>query len=173
MHHRNKRRQGFTLVEITIAFLIFTLMTLACAAVFPVALQAGHAGSSYAQAALIAQHKVDQCRQQGYSSIYAGSGAVVAKLSSLGIVDAGSGHTGQAGYPVGSVSYAFTVTDDFATSNLPPGTTGTLIVGPPNTGAAPAWTPVGPIVQVTVVIAWPAGTQAAGGFTTHTLVVNQ
>ncbi len=173
MLHQKRRRRGFTLVEITIAFSIFTLMTLACAAVFPVAMRAGHAGGSYAQAALIAQHKIDQCRQQGYSSIYGGSGAVVAKLSSVGIVDAGSGHANPAGYPAGSVSYTFTAADDFPTSNLPPGTTGTLVVGPLNTGTTPAWTPVGQIVQATVVIAWPAGVQAAGGFTAHTLIINQ
>ncbi len=172
MHHKNKRQGGFTLAEITIAFLIFTLMVLACAAAFPVALRASHAGSNYAQAALIAQHKIDQCREQGYSSISAGGGNVVARLSTLRIVDANSGRANPAGYPSGSVSYTFAGVDSFAASNLPQGTTGTLVIGPPNTGATPHWTPVGQIVQVTVVIGWPAGVQTSGGFTTHTLIVN-
>lgn len=172
MHHQKKQQGGFTLAEISIAFLIFTLMVLGCAAAFPVALRAGHAGSNYAQAALVAQHKIDQCREQGYTSIYAGTGSVVARLSSLRIVDAGSGQANPAGYPSGSVAYKFTGADNLAASSFPPGTTGTLVVGPPNTGATPHWTPVGQVVQVTVVIAWPAGVQTSGNLTTHTLIVN-
>lgn len=172
MHKQNKRRRGFTLVEIMIAVVIFTLMILACAAAFPVALRAGHAGNNYAQAALIAQHKIDQCREQGYSSIYRGAGVAVTKLGDLNIVDDNSGQANPAGYPAGSEAYTFTAADNLAASNFPAGTKGTLIIGPPNTGGASHWTPVGQIVQVTVVIAWPAGAQTAGAFTTHTLIVN-
>ncbi len=172
MQHKKKRQGGFTLIEISIALCIFTLIILACAAAFPVALQAGHTGNSYAQAALVAQHKIDQCREQGYSAIYPGSGTVAAKLSALKIVDVPSGSANPAGYPTGSVSYTFTGVDNLAASNFPPGTVGTLVVGPPNTGGGSHWTPVGQVVQVTVVVAWPAGVQASGRFTAHTLVVN-
>lgn len=172
MPHRKQQQGGFTLIEIMLAFLLFTLMVLGCAAAFPRALQAGHAGSSYAQATLAAQHKVDQCREQGYSSVYAGAGVIAPKLASLNIADAGSGTANPAGYPSGSMSYTFTASDNLAASSFPAGTTGTLIVGPPNTGAAPSWTPTGQVVQVTVIIAWPAGTQTSGSFTTHTLIVN-
>lgn len=171
MDHKKKQRRGFTLVELMFAALIFALMVLGCAAAFPTALKAGHTGNNYGQATLIAQHKIDQCREQGYSAIYPGSGTVSARLSSLKIVDNG-GEANPAGYPAGSVSYTFTGVDNLANSNFPPGTVGTLIVGPPNVGATPHWTPAGQIVQVTVVVSWPAGMQGSGGFTTHTLIVN-
>ncbi len=169
MLHRKKHARGFTLAEIAVALCVFTLLTLACASAFPAALRASHTGSSYAQAALTAQHKIDQCRQQGYTNIYAG-GAIVASLGSLGIVDAGSGQQNPTGYPAGSVSYTFTGADNLAASSLPPGATGTLVIGPPTNGTR--WTPSGQIAQVTVVLAWPSGQQGAGRFTTHTLLVN-
>jgi len=169
MFHRRKQERGFTLAEIAIALCVFTLLTLACASAFPAAMKASHTGSSYAQAALTSQHKIDQCRQQGYTNVYAG-GAVVTALSGLNIVDAGSGLQNPTGYPAGSVSYTFTGADNLAASNLPPGATGTLVIGPPSSGTR--WTPSGQIVQVTVVIAWPSGQQGAGQFTTHTLLVN-
>ncbi len=172
MSYQRKCRRGFTLAEISIAFLIFTLITLACAAAFPVAMRASRAGNTYAQTALIAQHKIDQCRAQGYTAVYAGAGVAATRLSSVKIVDASSAVANPTGYPAGSMSYNFTVTDNLAASNLPAGTTGTLIVGPPNTGSTPHWTPVGQVVQVTVVLAWPAGAQTSGRFTTHTLIVN-
>lgn len=166
---RQAARAGFTLIETAIAMSIFTLLVLACATAFPAALRAGRAGSNYAQAALIAQHKIDQCRQQGYGAIYTGA-AASPKLVSLGMVDAGSAIVNPAGYPAGSVSYAFTGTDGLNAGNFPPGTTGIVVIGPPNSGTA--WTPSGSIVQVTVVIAWPTSTQNAGTFTAHTLIVN-
>lgn len=171
--HKRKRQQGgFTLVEITIAFLIFTLMVLGCAAAFPTALRAEHTGNNYAQATQVAQHKIDQCRTQGYSAVYPGSGIVSTRMASVGMVDSGSGQKNPQGYPTGSVAYAFTGADRLGGSNFPAGTTGTLVIGPPNTGGPGHWTPVGQIVQVTVVIAWPAGVEAGGRLTTHTLIVN-
>lgn len=168
-----QRQGGFTLVEITIAFLIFTLMVLGCAAAFPTALRAQHTGNNYAQAALVAQHKIDQCREQGYTAVFPGSGTVSARMAGVGMVDSGSGQPNPAGYPAGSVAYTFTGADHLGGSQFPQGTVGTLVVGPANTGtAAGHWTPIGQVVQVTVVIAWPAGNEAAGRLTTHTLIVN-
>lgn len=167
-----RRRQGFTLIELTIGFLVFWMIILLFGAIFPVAMRGSNAGSSYAQAAQIAQHKIDQCRQQGYTNIYdiSGGGAVITHLSQIGIVDATPAAVqNPSGFPADSVSYSFTNVDNLGNGAPLPGSTGTLTIGPP---AGPL-AGTAQVVMVTVTIAWPkASGQGAGSLTTHTLIAN-
>ena len=60
---------------------VFMMMTLVFAAVFPVALRGAQFSNNYAQAALLAQHKIDQLRAAGFSKMD------YTDLNNLGIVD--------------------------------------------------------------------------------------
>lgn len=163
-------KAGFTLIELSIATLVFWMMVLLFAALYPAAIRGSQIGSSYAQASLIAQHKIDQCRQQGYTNVYSASGSVVTRLSQLSIVDATPAPVqNPGGFPANSVSYSFTGVDSLGSGALVPGSTGTLTIGPP----AGAFTGASQLAQVTVTVSWPAtGNQASGSVTTHTLIAN-
>ena len=151
---RYTRSHGFTLMEVMFALCIFSVMILMFSSVFPSVLRGSHSSASYSQAALLAQHKVDQCREQGYGSIHETYGW---------------------GEAANSVSYSFTNIDNLGTGVLPPGSTGILTIGPP---AGTSWTPAGSLVQVTVTISWPVNSLVTGQstyngkFQTHTLLMN-
>ena len=71
------------------ALVVFTMMTLMFAAVFPMAVRGAQYSSNYAQAAMLAQHKMDQLRSAGFDKLFTdGNGTALIKLQSLGIVDA-------------------------------------------------------------------------------------
>lgn len=163
-------RRGFTMIELSITMLVFWMIILLFGAIFPVAIRGSNAGSSYAQAAQVAQHKIDQCRQQGYSNIYSSTGSVMTHLNLVGIVDSTPAPVqNPSGFPANSVSYSFTNIDNLGSGAPLPGSTGTLTIGPP----AGTLAGTASVAMVTVTLAWPkTSTQAAGTFTTHTLIVN-
>src|SRR5579875_2246469 len=94
--------RGFTMIEVCLALVVFLMMTLMFAAVFPTVVRGAKMSDNYTQATFLAQHKLDQLRASGFS-----------RLSSPGypIID----QTQATGYPItgsdGSVSYTFTTAD--------------------------------------------------------------
>lgn len=165
-------RAGFTLVEIMLALFVFGMITLLFGAVFPVASRAGHTASNYAEAAMIGQRKIDQCRQAGYANTYGSSAG--SKMTALGIID----NPQPAGYPIVSgatTTYTFTLVDKLAANGAvkgyySDGTTGTLSIGPVPGGAGWAAPSVGQAVLVTAAIQWTGGPQGSGLYTSSTLI---
>ncbi len=155
-----------------LALFVFGMITLLFGAVFPVASRAGHTASNYAEAAMIGQRKIDQCRQAGYANTYGSSAG--SKMTALGIID----NPQPAGYPIVSgptTTYTFTsvdklVTNGAVTGYYQAGATGTLSIGPVPSGAGWAAPSVGQAVLVTAAIQWTGGPQGSGLYTSSTLI---
>lgn len=161
------RRAGFTLIELTISLFVFGMMILLFGATFPVVTRAGKTGGNYAQAALLAQHKIDQLRQAKLVNLSA------PKLIAAGIADASPAPTVNAD---GSVTCAFSNVDNLVDNGankgfFPPGSAGTVTIGQralPNVGgSAPL---LSQAAMVTVTIRWQGGNQSSGAFSTHTII---
>ena len=130
------RCAGFTLVEMMIALFVFGMMISLFGALVPIADQGSRSGSGYAQAALLAQHKIDQVRQGGFSKLNAG------QMVTMGIIDANANGTPMttatpAGLPAGATSYSFTGVDNLVDSGankgyFPAGAQGVLSLSPPS-----------------------------------------
>lgn len=165
---------GFTLVEIMLALFVFGMITLLFGAIFPVASRAGHTAGNYAEAAMIGQRKIDQCRQAGYANIY-GSG-VSNKMIALGIID----NPQPSGFPIvngATTTYSFTLADKLVTNGTVPGyfqagTTGILSIGPVPNGAGWNAPSIGQAVLVKATLQWASGPQGSGLYTSSTLIRN-
>ncbi len=78
---RDRRKSGFTLVEVMIALMVFTVLTLIFATSIPLAQKAAKMSGRYSQAISLCQHKIDQIRAVGYGRIN------YTELSDAGIID--------------------------------------------------------------------------------------
>lgn len=151
---RARRRcstRGFTIAEVALALIVFTMMTVMFAAVFPMAVRGAQYSSNYAQAATLAQHKLDQLRSAGYSRLFDDpQNTALAKLTGLNIVDAVN--------PDGS--FDFTTSDSLVNDGVthgyfPPGSSGTVtIVDYAATPAGAAGAPGNALAYVTVKFVW-------------------
>lgn len=140
---RRSSRHGFTIAEVALAMIIFTMMTLMFAAVFPMAVRGAQYSSNYAQAATLAQHKLDQLRSAGYSRLFTPTGNN--SLTSLSIIDSVNVDG----------SYDFTSADSLINNGttkgyFPPGSTGTVTVSNYTANGAPN----GTLAYVTVKLVW-------------------
>lgn len=161
------RRAGFTLIELTISLFVFGMMILLFGATFPIATRAGKSGGNYAQAALLAQHKIDQLRQAKLANLSA------PKLIATGVADASPAPVVNAD---GSVTCSFTNVDNLVDNGankgfFPSSSTGVLTIGqralPGAGGSAPL---LSQATMVTVTIRWQGGSQSSGAFSTHTII---
>jgi len=175
------RRAGFTLVEMMIAVFVFWMMIALFGAMLPIAGQGGRSSGSYAQAALLAQHKIDQVRQGGFNKLNG------AQMANMGVVDAdanGAPVTAAVppGLPARTVSYSFTTVDNLVDNGagkgyFAAGAQGTLSLSPALTvqgGSAP--TPA-QALQVTVTLTWQKSVNAGGAangssYSTHTVLAS-
>lgn len=111
---RRSRTKGFTIVECIFSMIIFMMMILVFAAVFPFAVRTAQFSNNYAQASLIAQRKIDQLLAAGHDKLD------YTDLSGLGIIDT----------TATSSPYSFTTVDNLVGGN---GSTGYFMPG--STGA--------------------------------------
>ena len=74
-------RKAFTMLEVVLSLLFFTMMALLVAAVVPMAARSSRHGNDYNQASALLLHKIDQLQTIGYSQLGAGN------LVALGVVD--------------------------------------------------------------------------------------
>ena len=166
-------QRGFTLVEIMLALFVFGMITLLFGAIFPVASRAGHLSGNYAEAAMIGQRKIDQCRQAGYSNLY---GAGISKMTALGIID----NPQPTGYPLvngTTTTYTFTQVDKLVTVGtvngyFQAGATGTLSIGPVPSGAGWTAPTASQAVLIKTVIQWSGGPQGSGLYNSSALIRN-
>lgn len=148
-------------MEVALALVIFTLMTLLFGAVLPVAVRSAKHGGNYSQAALLAQRKIDQLRVAGYSRLFDDSdGTTLTKLSAQKVVD------GQNAAGV----FDFTTVDNLTGAGgfFPPGSTGTITVTDGYSSGAAAGT--GQMAVVKVSVSW-AGT-VPGTYSASALIVS-
>ncbi|BDI32334.1 hypothetical protein CCAX7_43850 [Capsulimonas corticalis] len=164
-HSRQKtwmrRNGGFTLVELAISLFVFGMMVLLFGATFPVATRAGHVGANYAQASLLAQQKIDQLRDLGFTGMNGSA------LYGRGVVDSATQNS--------DGSFSFTVVDDLIDNGnsvgyFPPGSTGKIWISQALTSTGSNAPTLAQAVQATVTIAWQGGSQSSGNFTTHTII---
>lgn len=155
---RTRRQQGFTVMEVALALVIFTMMTLMFGAVLPAALRGAKHSGNYNQAAALAQRKIDQLRGAGYGRMFDGSdGTALSKLSALNVVNA------QNSFGV----FDFTTVDHMTGNGgyFPPGSTGTITVTDGYNGI-----PAGNAAQVTVTITW-TGT-VPGSYSVSAIIIS-
>lgn len=154
-----RRQRGFTLIEVSLSLVIFAMMTLMFAAVFPMAVRGAQYSSRYAQAAALGQHKMDQLRTAGYSRLFNPTGQN--GLSSLNVINSVN--------PDGS--YDFTQADSLVNDGvthgpLPPGSRGTVTVANYTQGGVPG----GTVALVTVSLTWTGGGVADGSYKAVALI---
>ncbi|HEX5324336.1 MAG TPA: prepilin-type N-terminal cleavage/methylation domain-containing protein [Capsulimonadaceae bacterium] len=146
-HGRRKRVQGFTLIEVTIAMVIFLMMVLMFAAVFPLAVRGAVFSNNYAQGVALCQHKMDQLRDEGWNKMD------YTDLNNDGIVDTATGN------PSIANGLRFTTTDSLS-SFYPAGCTGTIKVNTDSNITANT------VDDAQITITW---TTANGGNSSYTL----
>ncbi len=157
---KRRRQRGFTLLEVTLSLIIFTMMTLMFGAVLPIAVRGANHGNNYSQAAALAQRKIDQLRVAGYSRLFDnGGGSALTQLSNQNIVDGQNGASG-----AGGGAYDFTTQDHLTGAGgfFPAGSTGTITVAHDAQAAG--------VAQVTVTINW-TGT-VPGSYTVSALIIS-
>ena len=168
---RRRSECGFSLTEVVLGLMIMTLMVVLFGAIFPMATRGAQYGSNYAQAAQIAQHKMDQLRSAQYTRVVSG-----ASLQGLAIIDAPQ----PSGYPLavtGGTAYSFTTTDALVSGGgtqgyFAPGSTGVITVCDyatlhPSSGIA-----TGKMAYVTVTLSWTGGGVSNGSYSTSAIIAN-
>ena len=174
MRQRNspsrQRKAGFTLMEVTLALIVFAMMTVLFAAVFPMTMRGAQYGGNYTQAAMIAQHKMDQIRSAGFGSLDQGH------LSNLSIIDSPQ----PAGFPVvagGGTTYSFTSAENLVSSGttqgyFAPGSQGTITVVDYAALHPSSGVPAGSLALVNVSVSWTGGATHDGSYQTSALLAN-
>jgi type II secretory pathway pseudopilin PulG len=157
------------LIEVTLSLIIFLMMTLVFAAVFPLALGQAKSSDDYAQATQIAQHKIDQMRAAGYTNLS------YASLYSASIIDSMS--SPPSGLPA---TYSFTNVDNLVNNGtnvgyFPPGSTGKITVQDyaayaASKGVTSGLPPANAVDYVTVTLKWSGGGRPGGTYTVSTMI---
>ena len=158
-----RRQRGFTLMEVALSLIIFTMMTLMFGAVLPIAVRGAKHGNNYSQAAALAQRKVDQLRAVGYGRLFDNSaGTAKNQLLAQNIINDQNGTSD----PINGGSYDFTAIDHLTGNGgfFPPGSTGTIAISPY------AGTPAGQMAQVKVTITWTGN--VPGSYTVSALIIS-
>ena len=133
---------------------VFLMMVLVFAAAVPLALRGTQQGSNYTEAALIAQHKMDQLRSANFSTLGSPSA-----LISAGIINGVNGD--------GTYDFSANGADNLA-SFFPAGTTGKIALAPDTSTG----TMQGGVYDVTITLAWPTSGAHAGSFTLKNKIIN-
>ena len=167
---------GFTIAEVALAMIVFAMMVMMFAAVFPMAVRGAQYSDNYAQAAMVAQHKMDQIRLAGYSRLLVtnAEGTPLTKMQNLAIIDKPQ----PTGYPSTSnnvTTYSFSSTDGLVSSStvqgfFPPGSTGTITVSDYGKLYPASGVPQGTLAYVTVKIAWTGGGVSKGSYSLSALI---
>ena len=139
------------------AMMIFTVMLLIFGAVFPFALRTAEFSNNYSQAALLAQHKIDELQTAGFARLDA------TDLTSLGIIDASPNTS----------PYSFTTVDNLVGGGanhgyFPVGSTGTITIVDYHTLNSSI--PAGKMDYVTINIRWTSYTGNIGTYAASSIL---
>lgn len=149
---RPKSQEGFTLIEVVIAMIIFLMMVLMFAAVFPLAVRGAIFSNNYAQAVALCQHKMDQLRDEGWNKMD------YTDLNNDGIVD-----TAAAGNQNIANGLSFATTDNLG-GFYPAGCTGTFKVATDGNVASNT------VDDVQVTITWTTASGARSSYTLYGMI---
>lgn len=149
---RPKSQKGFTLIEVVIAMIIFLMMVLMFAAVFPLAVRGAIFSNNYAQAVALCQHKMDQLRGETWNKMD------YTDLNNDGVVDAAA-----AGNQNIANGLYFTTTDNLA-GFYPTGCSGKLTVTTDNNVAS------GTVEDVVIQINWITGNGANSSYKLYGMI---
>jgi prepilin-type N-terminal cleavage/methylation domain-containing protein len=174
------RRAGFTLIEVIFALTIFLAMVVVFGAVFPIAITASKFSNNYSQAAELAQHKLDQLRDQPWSNynatnfVSSGSNSVGANLVTANIVDSGTCTADP--NDASGIRCSFVDTDNVANngSNIgyfPAGSTAYITIDPDTTTTSANEPPAYSVYTATVAIAWTGGGVSSGSYSASAKLV--
>lgn len=152
-------------MEVALALTVFILMTLMFAAVFPTVSRGAQFSGNYSQAAMIAEHKIDQLRSAGPKKLD------YTDLNNMGIIDSMS--NAPTGLPA---TYTFTGVDNLVTSAttqgiFPQGTTAKIIIRDYSTVNTTAGIAAGQVNYITITITWPAGAVSGGTYSTSAMII--
>ncbi len=155
-----KAQRGFTIAEIALSLIVFAMMAMMFGAVFPMAVRGAQYGSNYAQATLVAQHKMDQLRSAGYNKV-----VLPNTLVSLNIIDSTIAN--------GDGSFNFAAADNLTSTGavqgyFPVGSTGTVAIT--DYHATDANVPAGKIALIKVKVAWSGGGVSTGSYSLSTMI---
>ena len=169
MTKRRRNNGGFTLIEVSLALIVFLMMTLMFAAVFPIAVRAAQFSNNYSQAAQIAQRKIDQLRGAGYDKLNYDA------LQTLGIVDTQTNPPTAYPLVLPFTSVENLVRTSAGTGFFAAGSTGTITINDyhnDSTDGAPATnTAAGNMMYVKVNISWQGGGLSPGSYTTSAILI--
>ena len=173
MQRRCTGSRGFSLLEVMVALMVFMMMTLMFGAIFPTTVRSTQYSSNYAQASLLAQHKIDQLRSAGFGNL------AYANLIKLGIIDP----TNPKPAATGPYSYTFTTVDRLVDSGttpgfFPAGSTGTITLVKDPHAPLDLFAPVNPefrpgssMVRATVSIRWPSKGTRVSSYSATTILI--
>ena len=145
------------------------MMTMLFAAVFPMTIRGAQYSSNYSQAAMIAQHKMDQLRSGG-----AGILTDQDKLMNTFTID----RPQPAGYPIavpGGATYSFTTADSLVNDGVthgyfPTGSQGLVTIADYTATHGSPGIPAGTVYSVTVTVKWVGGGVSNGSYTTSSII---
>lgn len=145
----NRKRRGFTWIEVLVAVFIISLSAITLVALFPMSAKTQNMVGDYNQASSLIQHKIDQMRAVGYGRCN------YTELKNAGIIDATPTNSPFSFYTVDTLDDMF------------PNATGTVTVAD-NTSADSRVSEK----QVTVTITWSGSSmrQGNGTLSTTTLI---
>jgi len=157
---RSRAQRGFTIVEIALSLIVFAMMAMMFGAVFPMAVRGAQYGSNYAQATLVAQHKMDQLRSAGYNKL-----VLPDTLKNLNIIDSATAN--------GDGSFNFVAADNLTSTGavkgyFPAGSTGTVAIT--DYHSADTNVPAGKIALIKVTVTWSGGGVSSGSYSLSTMI---
>lgn len=152
--HTHSLQEGFTIVDIAMGMSVFLMMALLFGAVVPITLRQTQQSANYSEAALVAQHKMEELRAVNFTTL----GSSTALIAS-GLIDAQN--------PDGSYDFSTTTSDNLA-SFFPSGTTGNIVIASDtSTGSMQS-----SVYDVTITLSWPSSATHAGSFTLKNKIIN-
>ncbi len=165
---RRNARRGMTIAEVALALIVFGMMAVLFGAVFPMTMRGAQHSNNYAQAAMLAQHKMDQLRTAGVGRFHQSD------LAGLAIIDAAQ----PSGYPeavTGGAAYSFTTADSLVNDGVtygyfPSGSTGIVTITDYAASHPGSGTPAGKVAYITVAVKWTTGSGADSSYSTSAMM---
>jgi len=154
------------LFEVLISVLLFVLMVLMFAAVVSAAHRASEFGNGYAQAVSLAQKKIDQMQELGFTGVYTTS--TMTATGTDQVADANPTVSGTPPALGSSITYTFTTVDKldhyFATNGTTSKPSGTIVVTPYQTSGTVT------LLQAQVTVTWPQPSGPNSSYTINTII---
>lgn len=162
-----RNRRAFTLMEVVLSTLFFTMMALMVAAIVPMASRSSRQSSDTVQASSLVLHKIDQLQSAGYGKLEAPA------LVSMHVVDSAGSLPTTNSDGTGTGDADFTTADRLSTYFVNAGANprGTIHLAPyipsqKGSGAGTHYT----VIQATVILTWKDSRDQTRSMSMRTLI---